>query len=202
MISVNLIGTLAHDQNWILGRPQQLYKSGALESSVADSTANCPSNYELKSDLHPLPSEYSLADTDTETKIDLGSIEKTVDVSFVEPSTSATRAEASIEVVTKEPPNKEKQIELEIEPKEELLDISKEETGGDTTSVIRNASVSEEEIKNECQGYIADLVEQRVLSESAEVIENSIATKETLELKTEDEVERITSKSTLDVSMP
>lgn len=102
-----------------------------MSFSTADSIVNSPSNYELKTDFHPIPSEYSIVDTETETKIDLGNIEKSMDVGNSEPSTSM-KADATM---AEDKATAEEQLEVK------LVDVGDSEP---STSMRANATMSED----------------------------------------------------------
>ena len=69
-----------------LGRSQPFQKIGGLSASMADSL-NSPSNYELKSEHHPV------SQAETDTKIDLSTVDTLMDGGGVlEPDTSCSMA--------------------------------------------------------------------------------------------------------------
>ena len=86
-----------------------MYKKGGLSTSVDELISSTPSNYELKTDLNPVS---NLTGTESETKVDLGSVKPPVNASHVE-SVKVTDMPLSMQ---KMPCEKQDKVKSEMDP--------------------------------------------------------------------------------------
>ena len=143
-------------------------------------SVDSPSTYELKANLPPV-SEFNEAET--ETKVDLSNIERSVDGS---PADLSVKAEASLPTDLKKVSLQEQdEAKLkEMDPDKDVLDksddVNVDESKNSDTNVIENPSASEL-YKEEKSHIIVDSAEERVGGDSV-VIENLTTTKGSPEL--------------------
>ena len=193
-------GTFSQDPYSTLGRPR---KKEALVSSSINNSLNSPtrSNYELKSDFHPIS---KCTVTETETKIDLGSTEKSNDPNTAKSDTTTKAKDEAEAALLKENTLLEEKDKLKLNIDQAVKEVSSGEDTSDhgeksESNVIENPSASEGERGHNQMD--ADSAKENTVGENCEVIENLTTTQEeTPNLKRNDGDKNQTDDKT--VAMP
>ena len=176
-------GTLPQDPYSTLGRPDRGKKKATHSSSINDSL-NSPtkSDYELKSDFHPV-SEFTSIANETETKIDLGSTEISNDPDPAEPDSTTKATDEVQATLLKENTSLKENDKLKLNSNVDRADRNVPR-GGDTSDQGENCEISASVIENpsaseEGKGQMdADTAKENTVDKSCKVIENLKTTTE------------------------